>query len=122
MAKFDFNNSRYAKFFSDKTNQRFLQTFLDRKDIFRTNYGWYLTQGRIATNITPTDANGIATFSVKARKLEAAKLMNMRAPLGETTQGDKKGFEWYSNSIPDFISDGFRETALERDYRICQYE
>ena len=122
MAKFDFNNSRYAKFFSDKTNQRFLQTFLDRKDIFKTNYGWYLTQGRIATNLTPTDANGIATFSVKARKLEAAKLMNMRAPLGETTQGDKKGFDWYSSSIPDFISEGFRETALARDYRIRQYE
>ena len=122
MAKFDFNNSRYAKFFSDKSNQRFLQSFLDKKDIFKTNYGWYLTQGRIATNFTPIDANGIATFSVKARKLEAAKLMNMRAPLGETTQGDKAGFEWYSDSIPDFISEGFKENALERDYRMRQYE
>lgn len=122
MARFDFNNSRYAKFFSDRENQRYLQSFLDKKDIFRTNYGWYLTQGRIAGNLTPIDANGIATFSVKARKIEAAPLMNMRAPLGETTQSDTKGIQWYSGSIPDFVTEGFRETALERDYRIRQYE
>lgn len=122
MAKFDFENSRYARFFSDKENQRFLQSFLDRKDIFFTNYGWYLTQGKIAPNFTPTDHNGISTFSVKCKKLEAAKLMSMRAPLGDTIQGDKKGLKWYSATIPDFIAEGFTETAMERDYRLKQYE
>lgn len=122
MSKFDFNNSRYAKFFSSKENVRFLQSFLDRKDVFKTNYGWYLTQGRISPNLTPTDSKGISVFSCKAKKLKAAKLMNMRAPLGETTQGNKEGFDWYTNSIPDFISEGFRETSLERDYKIRQYE
>ena len=122
MAKFDFTNSRYAKFFSDKENTRFLQTFLDKKDVFFTNYGWYLTQGKIAANLTPTDHNGLATFSVKCKKLEAAKLMSMRAPLGDAAVGDKKGLEWYSATIPDFIAEGFSQKATELDYSLKQFE
>ena len=45
MPKFDFNNSRKARFFSDPENTRYLQKFIDKKDIFHVNYGWYLTQG-----------------------------------------------------------------------------
>lgn len=44
MAKYNFNDSRYAKFFSSPENVRFLQTYLDRTDLFYTNYGWYKTQ------------------------------------------------------------------------------
>ena len=44
MPKFDFNNSRYAKFFADKTNQRFLQSFINTEGLLYTNYGWYKTQ------------------------------------------------------------------------------
>ena len=122
MAKFDFNNSRYAKFFADKENQRMLQTFLDNRDIFFTNYGWYLTQGRIAPNPTPTNVDGVATFTVKARALEAAPMMDLRAPLGDSNQMDGKGIEWYSATIPDFIAPGFVETAAERDYKARQFE
>ena len=32
MAKFDFNNSRKARFFSDPENTRYLQKFIDEKD------------------------------------------------------------------------------------------
>lgn len=122
MPKFDFNSSRYAKFFGDQENQRFLQSFLDKKDIFKCNYGWYLTQGRLAASASPTDRNGIASFSCKFRAIKAAKMMNMIAPLGETTQGDKDGFSWYTGSIPDFATEGFYETAMERDYKIRQFE
>lgn len=122
MAKFDFNNSRYAKFFADRENQRYLQTYLDRSDLFFTNFGWYKTQGRIAPEDTPTAKDGTATFSVKARKLRAPHLMDLRAPLGDSNQSDTKGLQWYSASIPDFIADGIVETATERDYRVQQYE
>ena len=69
MPKFDFNNSRYAKFFADKTNQRFLQSFINTEGLLYTNYGWYKTQGVKAGAPTPTAPNGIATFSVKGRDL-----------------------------------------------------
>lgn len=122
MAKFDFNNSRYARFFGSSDNIKFLQTFLDTKGIIYTNYGWYLTQGKKASTATPTPPKGLATFSVKAKSLKAAPLMDLRAPLGESVPMDTEGVKWYSASIPDFIAKGTVETAMERDYRIKQFE
>lgn len=122
MAKFDFNNSRYAKFFSSKENTRFLQTFLDRTDIFFTNYGWYKTQGSKDPDTTPTAADGTATLTVKAKKLESAPMMDLRVPLGDSNQMDTQGLKWYTTSIPDFIAHGFTEKATEREYRRRQFE
>lgn len=106
-----------AKFFSSEINRNYLQEFINREGILRANYDWYLTQGTIATDVTPTDNKGLATFSVKARELKAATLMNLRAPLGEGYQKEKGGMHWYTATIPDFVADGFRETATERWYR-----
>ena len=122
MQKFDFNNSRKARFFSDPENTRYLQKFIDEKDIFHVNYGWYLTQGKIATDLTPTNHKGVATFTVEQRALRAATLANLRAPLAGSFQKDKGALEVYSATIPDFITDGFKETAEERDYRAKQFE
>lgn len=122
MPKFDFNNSRYAKFFSDKTNQRFLQSFINTEGLLYTNYGWYKTQGMKAGSPTPTAPNGIATFSVKGRDLKAAPLMDLRAPLGDSNQMDKEGLYWYTASIPDFIAPGYVETAMEREAKEKQFE
>ena len=72
MQQIDFNNTRYAKLFSSKDNISFLSTFLNQKDLLYTNYGFYLTQGRRASMPTPTDYDGVAAFSVKSRKAEAA--------------------------------------------------
>ncbi|MCF0202768.1 MAG: hypothetical protein HUK08_05325 [Bacteroidaceae bacterium] len=116
MAKFDFNSSRFAKFFENKTNLRFLQTYLDTTGILYTNYGWYLTQGSIDPQMTPVSASGEAAFNIKSRSLEAAPLMNLRAPLGAGMQIDQKGIEMYTASIPSFAAqNGYRETALERE-------
>lgn len=122
MAKFDFNNSKLAKFFSSPENQRYLQTFLDQKEIFFVNYGWYKTQGHNAPFLIPTDPHGLATFNVKARKLKAAPMADLRAPLGDSNQMDKEGHKWYTASIPDFITPGYVETAIERYARVKQFE
>ena len=118
MGKFNFNDSRMAKFFSSTINRDYLQAYINREDILLSNYDWYLTQGTIATDVTPTDNKGLATFSVKARELKAATLMNLRAPLGEGYQKEKGNMNWYTATIPDFAADGFRETATERWYRM----
>lgn len=122
MAKFDFNNSRYAKFFSDKTNQRFLQSFINMEGLLYTNYKWYKTQGIKSSTATPTAPNGTATFSVKGRDMKAAPLMDLRAPLGDSNQMDNEGVYWYTASIPDFIAPGFVETAMEREAKEKQFE
>ena len=122
MAKFDFSNSRYAKFFSDKTNQRFLQSFINMEGLLYTNYKWYTTQGIKSSTATPTAPNGTATFSVKGRDMKAAPLMDLRAPLGDSNQMDKEGIYWYTASIPDLIAPGFVETAMEREAKEKQFE
>src|SRR3712207_7328584 len=76
MAKFNFNDSRYAKFFADQQNVRYLQSFLDKSALFHTNYGWYKTQGRKAIAETPVNDDGTAVFMVKSRKLKAPNLMD----------------------------------------------
>lgn len=122
MAKFDFQNSRYAKFFQSDTNVRWLQKFVDESDLFYTNYTWYLSQGKKAPLPATLNADGTAMFMVKAKKLTAAPLMHLRAPLGDAPVADKNGISFYAGSVPNFIADGFVETAAERDVRAKMYE
>ena len=122
MQQFDFNNSRYAKLFSSKDNINFLRTFLNTKGLLYTNYGWYLTQGRRASMPTPTDYDGVASFSIKSRKAEAAPLMHLRAPLGDAPEMDNEGLEMYTGTIPDFIGYKWSENARQREYKEKLFE
>lgn len=122
MAKFDFNSSRYAKFFSSPTNQKFLQTYLDTEGIIYENLSWYKTQGTKSSTATTRQTDGTATFTVKSRKLIADPLMDMRAPLGDSNQMDEQGLSFYTASIPDFIAKGITETALEREDKLKRFE
>lgn len=122
MPKFDFNSSRYARFFESKQNTRFLQTFINTEGLLHTNYNWHNTQGHKASAATPTATNGVASFTVKARALKAAPLMDLRAPLGDSNQMDTEGIDMYTASIPDFIAPGFVETAMEREDRIRRFD
>lgn len=123
MAKYNFDNSRYARFFADKSNQRFLQTFINQEGILKTNYTWYRTQCIKASEATPTTNDGTATFTVKARSEKAAPLMNLRAPLGLGRQDDEDGIQMYTGSIPDFAANNnFVENAAERADRKKRFE
>lgn len=119
--KFDFSTSRYARLFSEN-DEKFLQSYLDNTELFRTNYGWYKTQGSVDPNDTPTADDGSATFNAKSRKVHAAPMMDMRAPLGDSNQMDNEGVHIYTGSIPDFIAPGFVEQAMERDYKVRMFE
>ena len=116
MAKFDFNSSRYARLFSPKqTDRRLLTTIVNDEDIIGVNNSWYFTQGSVDTSYTPVDTEGHATFTVRERKLKAAPMAALRAPLGDTTQLDNGGVSFYSATIPDFITPKFVETAMSRE-------
>lgn len=113
MAKFDFNNSRYARLFSD-SDVRFLQTYIDNAAMLEVNHGWWMTQFKKADQVTPTADDGTATFTVKARKLEVAPLMDIRDRLGDSMPLDNEGVAFYSATVPDFIAPGIVEKAPER--------
>jgi hypothetical protein len=118
MQRFDINNSDYAALFHSKGDgPKILQSILDDSRLFGIDYGWALTQGRVANAPTPTNADGAAVFQVESRKLEAAPLMDLRAPLGDSHQMDNEGMEFYTASIPDFIARGWVETATQRAYK-----
>ena len=99
MAKIDIGVEQLAKFFTGKGNNTYLQKFVNRDGVLRCNNGWYLTQGDIDPNLTPTSNNGDATFKVRTRTLNPATLMNLRAPLGDSNQMDKNGHKSLTSSL-----------------------
>ena len=118
MQRFDINNSDYAHLFSSQDNgQVLLQSLLNEVDTRIANTGWAFTQGKKAAMPTPTNADGVAAFMVKSRKLEMAPLMDLRAPLGDSNQMDNGGVEVYTATIPDFIARGWTENAKQREYK-----
>lgn len=120
--KSDFNDSRYAKFFSSKENRTFLQTYISNKDIIGVNYSWWKTQCQKDAVATPTDDSGLASFTQKCRVLRSAPLMDLRAPLGKGLQDDLEGIEFYQASIPHFISKAYVENAAERLRKEKEFE
>lgn len=121
MAKYDFSTSRYAKFFGSKDNVNHLRNFINSEGILGTNYGWWKTQGKKASAPTSINPDGTAVFQIGCRSLEAAPLMDMRAPLADSLQDESKGVEFYSATIPHFITRGTVENAMEREYKERMY-
>lgn len=119
MAKYDFNNSALVRFFED---QDFLQTFVNDVAMFRTNFGFWRNDFTVDGMPTPLDDKGLAAFTVAARKIEPAVMMDMRAPLGGSKDLEKKGFSWYTGSIHHVITPCWQENAHEREYRKKIYE
>ena len=118
MQRFDINNSDWAALFRSKDGgSELFQSLVDNTDILNIDYGWALSQGRIAAAPTPTADDGSATFRMESYKLEAAPVMDLRAPLGDSHQMDAQGIEEYTASIPDFIARGWTETAAQRIYK-----
>lgn len=114
--KWDFKNSTYALMWDSESGGELIKTFFD-KDMVRMNYGFWTSQFAVDPNITRRQADGTATFQSRMRKIQAAGVLNMRAPLGDTIPRDKEGVEYYTATIPDFAADSYVETAAEREYR-----
>lgn len=121
MAKFDFQNSTYSKLWDSAEGRTILTQLLQDPDMIRSNFTFWKEKFTVDPNITPTDASGTATFVSKMRKLDMGTMMHMRAPLGDSIPRDKNGIAYYTGVIPDFISDGFVEQAMEREYKEQQF-
>lgn len=122
MQRFDINNSDWAALFRSKDGgSELFQSLVDNTDILNMDEGWAFTQGHVAGAPTPTADDGSATFRMESYKLEAAPVMDLRAPLGDSQQMDAEGMQEYTASIPDFIGRGFVETAAQRIYKQKMY-
>lgn len=119
--KYDFQNSTYSKLWDSKEGGALLTYLLNDPELIRSNHNFWRQKFTVDPNITPTAADGTATFTSKLRKPESGSLLHMRVPMGDTIVRDKKGIEFYTGVIGDFISDGFREQAMEREYKEQQF-
>ena len=117
MAKYDFNNSTFSKLWDSVEGPRLLSAILTNPEMIRAYPTFWKQHFGIDPNITPTNADGTATFVSRVRELNDAYLMDMRAPLGDSIPEDKKGVSFYTGVIPDFIARGTVEQAMEREYK-----
>lgn len=112
-----FENSKYNKIWDSKEGREIVNAILNDPELIRANHTFWQTKFRIDPQMTPTNAEGEAIFKSKMRKLESGVLMDMRAPLGDSTPMEVGGISAYTSSIPDFIAKGFVEKATERWYK-----
>lgn len=119
--KYDFQNSNYSKLWDSKEGGQLLTFLLNDPEMIRSNHNFWRQKFTVDPNITPTAADGTATFTSKLRKPESGSLLHWRSPMGDTIVRDKQGVQYYTGIIADFISDGFREQAMEREYKEQQF-
>lgn len=118
MAKYDFSLSRYNKLWDSQDEGRaILSKVLTDPELIRSNFTFWKEKFLVDPNVTPTASTGIASFVSQMRMPQKSYLMHMRAPLGDTIVKGKEGVEKFTGTIPNFISDGFNETAMERQYK-----
>ena len=114
-----FGLSTYSKIWEDKD---VVTAILNDPYLVKANHTFWREEFSVDPNITPTNAEGEAVFSSRMRKLETGVLMDMRAPLGDSTPEDVKGMAAYQGTIQEFISKGYIETAEIRDHKRRLYE
>lgn len=112
-----FEQSQYNKIWDSKEGRTIVTAILNNPDLIHANHTFWQSKFRIDPQVTPTNSEGEAVFKSKMRELDGGVLMDMRAPLGDSTPMDAKGIQAYAGSIPDFIAKGFVEKATERKYK-----
>lgn len=115
MHKFD--TSQFYKLWESKEGRQIMSTILNDPDMIYSNHTFWREKFLIDPQITPTDALGRATFRSEMRRIETGSMAHLRAPLGDSVQREVGNAEFYTGSIPDFITDGYLETAKTRLYR-----
>ena len=112
-----FELSKYNKIWSSDEGRLIVDKILATPELIKENHNFWRSKFRVDPQSTPTNAEGEAVFKSAMRPMTTGVLMDMRAPLGDSTPMDAKGKTAYTGTIPDFIAKGFVEKATERYYR-----
>lgn len=120
MHKFD--TSQYYKLWESSEGRDIMTTILADPEMLHANHDFWRQKFLVDPSITPTNDEGIATFRSKMKKMETGSLAHLRAPMGGTVVKERGNLAWYTGSIPDFITDGWMETAKTRMYKQQLFE
>lgn len=122
MAKYDFNNSQYAKFWDSREAAQSLRIFLNDPDIIQDRHNFWKRQFDVDSVLTERQPDGTAVFNTVVRERSISNMLDMRAPLSQTEPRDKTGISAYQGTIPDFAAKGYVETAMEREAKERMFE
>lgn len=117
-----FESSKYNKIWDSNEGRLIVDMILQDPNLIKSNYTFWTTKFRVDPQITPTNQEGEAVFKSAMRRMDTGVLMDMRAPLGDSTPMDVKGISAYTGVIPDFITKGTVEKATERFYKEQLFE
>lgn len=117
-----FESSKYNKIWSSDEGRLIVDAIIADPNLIKSNHTFWTTKFRIDPQITPTNQEGEAVFKSTMRQMDSGVLMDMRAPLGDSTPMDVKGVAAYTGVIPDFITKGTVEKATERFYKEQLFE
>lgn len=120
--KYDFSNSGYAKLWGSDESRQLMQFILNDPNMINANITFWKEKFIIDPVVTPTDHKGMATFRSEMREITSAELMDWRAPLADTRVEDKEGVAFYTGTIIDLSTVGYKETAAERLYKEKMFE
>lgn len=116
--KFDFQNSKYVKSFEDSMEGRQIISYiLSDPEMIRSNFDAWRKWFTVDQYVTPTAADGTASFTASAKPIERGDVMDWRAPLGDSRMAEAGHSARYSGTIIDFIAKGWKEQAMEREYK-----
>lgn len=115
MAKFE--NSIYAKIWDSREGRDIMNIIVANPDLIHSNHTFWSQKFTVDSQITPTQPDGKAPFTVFMRQQETGGMMDMRAPLGDSMVAERGNARFYMGVIPDFIAKGYVEKAPEREYR-----
>lgn len=117
MAKYDFENSRYAKLWNSVEGRQLISYILNDPNLIHVTPNIWSKNFEIDPYITPTAHDGTTSFSVEQRPLAKSNLMHAVAPLGDTITRGEAAAERCQGTVGEFVSDGYVEKAMERKYR-----
>ena len=115
--KFSVENAVYTKLWDSVEGRQILSMVLADPDLLYIRPHYWNTAFTVDTNKVPTDATGVASFTVKAESPVHTTVMDLRAPLGEGKPLEEGEALSYSGSIKDFIAPTWKQNAMERLYQ-----
>ncbi len=116
-----FENSQYAKLWSAEGRQ-VMSEILSTPDMVKLRNTFYQTRFKPDTMPTVRQSDGSIVFEAKMREIKSGSLMDLRAPLAESIQGEAGDVAVYRGSIPDLSAKSTTETAHERMYKQDLFE
>ena len=115
MSKFE--NSIYKKLWDSQDGKLISMQILQNPDLIHSNHTFWKQKFRVGSQILQADPKGKTSFKAEMRQIEKFGMMDLRAPLGDSQTAEYGNAAFYTGVVPDFISKGYVETAMEREYK-----